>query len=62
MKVSKDGIIFPDRCPICRSRRTVVALYESGERYVECEGCWTVIGDVDEKRKVAISKNGKVWK
>ena len=63
MKYSKDGIAVPERCPYCRSRLIVIGSYAVGdgefERYVECEGCYSVIGDIDEKRKVAIMKNGK---
>lgn len=33
----------PKRCPSCRSRRVVVAVYKDGSRSLECEGCWTVL-------------------
>jgi ribosomal protein S27E len=46
VKYTKDNIAFPAKCPFCKSNETVVATYVSGERFVECEGCYTVIGDV----------------
>jgi len=62
MNVTTDGIVFPARCPECHSRLTMVTTYADGERFVECEGCWTVIGDIPTGKHYAVSKNGKVWK
>ena len=52
IKYTRDNLAFPARCPICRSSNTVVATYADGERFVECEGCYTVIGDVIEGKIV----------
>lgn len=43
MKYAKDGTKIPERCPLCRSRKTMLSTYRNGERFIECEGCYTVI-------------------
>lgn len=62
MKETRDGIKFPSICPACGSNETVVATYSDDERFVECEECYTVIGDIPTGKHYAISKDGKRWK
>jgi uncharacterized Zn finger protein len=66
MKYSKEGIKIPLRCKFCGSRKTMLSTYKTGEKFIECEGCWTVIRQVmpsewrmKKKLKNNIS-NGKI--
>ena len=58
-KVSKEGYFIPVRCPECRSRKTVLAKYANGEKYIECEGCNQVICKAKEKNNYFLIIKGK---
>lgn len=55
-------MILPRRCPFCHSRQVVIGTYRTGARYVECEGCWSVISPIVAGRltRYAYSKAGKL--
>jgi hypothetical protein len=46
MKYSDEGIAIPLRCPHCQSRKTQLSTYQDGAKYLECDGCYTVIKEV----------------
>lgn len=49
-KTSADGKVkIPIRCPECKSKRTVLATYNGGERFIECNGCYQVIAQVTRR-------------
>jgi len=50
MKVSKEGIKFPRKCPLCGKKQTVLATYADGAKFIECNGCYSVIGEVHGKQ------------
>jgi ribosomal protein S27E len=54
-KFSKEGLIIPNKCPLCGSKRTVVATYADNSKFVECEGCWTVLHEPSRK-EIILSK------
>lgn len=52
MKYAQDGTPIPERCPHCHSRKTILSTYKDGGRFIECEGCYTVLKEVKQKGQV----------
>lgn len=35
-------------CPECKSENISIAVYPDGKRFLECEGCYSVIADIKQ--------------
>jgi ribosomal protein S27E len=56
-KFSKEGLVIPNKCPLCESKKTVVATYADNSKFVECEGCYTVLHEPSRKEIILSKKH-----
>lgn len=51
----KGNILDLKKCPECKSIRIEIAKYPDGKKFLECNNCYSVIGEIKkEKLKVKL--------